>query len=202
MSDETGRFVATGYRLVLPPGWVRVPVDRELALVDEDLDRAIREAVPAATPRDEVASAVVRIKGRLMQAAAEAQAAGGLDLYLPIGGMHGLAIPASFLVCEVPVSDVQRPDAALTELAAEPGATLVDIDGARAVRTDVVLPVDTLMTEVDVPTRRVNYLIPVPGASRWLTATFSTVADGDPSGDFAEVLVVLFDSILTTFRFT
>ena len=51
--------------------------------------------------------------------------------------------------------------------------------------------------------RRVDYLIPVPGHSRsMLVVAFSTIGDGDPDGQFAKLLVELFDAIMTTFRWT
>jgi hypothetical protein len=51
--------------------------------------------------------------------------------------------------------------------------------------------------------RRVDYLIPVPEHPRgMLVVAFSTIGDGDPEGDFAKLLVELFDAIMTTFRWT
>ena len=38
--------------------------------------------------------------------------------------------------------------------------------------------------------------------TRWVTVGFSTLADGDPKGAFADVLVELFDAVMTTFRWT
>jgi hypothetical protein len=49
--------------------------------------------------------------------------------------------------------------------------------------------------------RRVDYVLPVPGQpGRWLIVTFATPGDGDPDGEFAGLLVNLFDSIMLTFR--
>jgi hypothetical protein len=187
-----------GYALVLPPGWIRVPVNGD---PDKQLDEAIDRALPADLPRDEAARLKVKIKGRLLKAAADARDVGALDIYLPLEGMHGTAIPASFVVCEVPVRPGQAEDEALRELAGT-GGEPVTVDGEQALRFDDVLAPDTLMTDVDVPSRRITYVVPVPGSPRWLTVSFSTVGDGEPAGEFAELLVALFDAIMTTFRFT
>lgn len=197
---SAGGFVAGGYTLVLPPGWMRIPVNG--GATDHTIDEAISAALPPDLPRDEAAKVRVTVKGRLLAAAADARDSGALDIYLPLAGMHGHAIPASFLVSEIPVQPGRDADEAMREFAAEPGAGPVTVDGDPAIRLDTVLEPDTLMTEVDVPTRRITYLIPVSGLPRWLAVTFSTVGDGDPSSDFSQILVDLFDAIMTTFRWT
>lgn len=193
-------FRAGGYSLVLPPGWVRVPLNGASdGTLERTLERAVAGALPAELPRDERARATVRIMGRLRAVAAEARESGALDLYLPIRGMHGLAIPASFLVHEVPVPAGEDERAALAELVAAGGAEVV-VDGASGVRQDATLPADPLMSETGTPTRRISYVLPAPGAGRWLSVVYSTFADGDAASEFAEVLVDLFDAIMTTFR--
>ncbi len=193
-----GDFVAGGYSLVLPPGWVRVPVGGETG---KALDEAIERALPADLPRDEAAPLKVKIKGRLLVAASEAGDTGALDMYLPIQGMHGIAIPASFLVSEIPVQPGKEAEEAKRTFAAE-GGTAVTVDGEQAIRLDDLVEPDTLMTDVDVPARRITYLVPTPGKARWLVVSFGTVGDGNPEGDFAGVLVDLFDAIMTTFRWS
>jgi hypothetical protein len=193
-----GGFVAGGYTLVLPPGWMRIPVNG--GETDHTIDDAITAALPADLPRDEAAKVRVTVKGRLLAAAADGRDAGALDLYVPLAGMHGLAIPASFVVSDIPVQPGREADEAMREFAADPDAGPVTVDGDPAIRLDTVLEPDTLMTEVDAPTRRITYLVPVPGLPRWLTVTFSTIGDGDPASDFSQILVDLFDAIMTTFR--
>ena len=56
--------------------------------------------------------------------------------------------------------------------------------------------------DVSTPSRRITYLIPAPGVPHWVSVTFSTVGDGDPASEFTEVLIGLFDAIMTTFRWT
>ena len=56
-------------------------------------------------------------------------------------------------------------------------------------RTEVVAAPDPGQ-EVPLGSRRVDYVVPVPGQpGQWLISTFSTVGDGDPEGDFARLLV-------------
>ncbi|MGH3816471.1 MAG: hypothetical protein ACRDRE_01680, partial [Pseudonocardiaceae bacterium] len=54
---------------------------------------------------------------------------------------------------------------------------------------------------VEHASRRVDYLLPVPAdPDRWVIVSFSTLGAGDPTDDFAQLLVELFDAIMTTFR--
>ena len=59
----------------------------------------------------------------------------------------------------------------------------------------------------DRPSLRVEYTVPVPrpasgGTGRWMVITFSTLGDGDPSGEYAATLACLFDAIMSTLRWT
>ncbi|MFF3488128.1 hypothetical protein ACFYXC_33290 [Streptomyces sp. NPDC002701] len=59
-----------------------------------------------------------------------------------------------------------------------------------------------LERKVEYASRRIDYVLPVPGTTvaQWVTVCFSTIADGDPRSEFADVLVELFDAVMTTFR--
>ena len=59
----------------------------------------------------------------------------------------------------------------------------------------------------DRPSLRVEYTVPVPrpasgSTQRWMVITFSTLGDGDPSGEYAATLTDLFDAIMSTLRWT
>jgi hypothetical protein len=115
--------------------------------------------------------------------------------------MHGIAIPASFVITEVAESGTGSDAGTVSDLAGEPGARSVDIDGSRGARLDELVKPDSLMTDLaDTTSRRISYVLPAPGVPRWLVVTYSTIGDGDPNGDFAQILVELFDAIMTTFR--
>ncbi|MCM2421312.1 hypothetical protein [Streptomyces sp. RKAG293] len=90
-----------GYRLVLPPGWGRIPLR-------EGTEDAIRGIVTTAfdgSRGDAVAQVRVRLEGRLRELAVRARRDGaGLDLYLPVRPRGGAApVPASFVVSELAV---------------------------------------------------------------------------------------------------
>jgi hypothetical protein len=140
--------------------------------------------------------------------ARQARSNGGLDLYLPVEYVHGTAVPASFVVSQVTLPvDASGEEADPAEVIAAVTATSdsarpVVVNGAQAVRTEHVAGPDPAQ-EIPVGSRRADYLVPLPGrADRWLVATFSTIGDGDPEGDFAKLLVELFDAIMLTFRWT
>lgn len=76
------------------------------------------------------------------------------------------------------------------------------VDGSRGARIESTGPAETA-PGIHTSSRRVDYVLPVPGhPGRWLIVTFATPGDGDPGGEFAGLLVRLFDSIMLTFRWT
>jgi hypothetical protein len=77
---------------------------------------------------------------------------------------------------------------------------LTALDGAPAARVErITAPA----AEDDQASLRVEYTVPVPaGVNRWMVITFSTLGDGDPAGEYASLLVQLFDAIMSTFRWT
>jgi hypothetical protein len=214
--------VASGYALVLPPGWRKIPVRH-------GTDEAIRELldevvgrVGSGTDREQLIRARVELQGRLTAMAVRAREASGVDLYLPVEYVHGTAVPASFSVSEgAPGSpggigavggspaatagpeQPLAPEELIAYLASADDATsLVTLDGAPGIRTDHVAAADP-GSEAPLPSRQVDYVVTIPGSGdRWLMVVFSTVGDGDPAGRFASILVELFDAIMSTFRWT
>ncbi len=195
---------ARGYMLVLPPGWARIPLrDGTDEVIRGILDRSFE-----GLPRDRygpLRSEVEKKLGRQVRAAREA---GGLDLYLPVERAHDVTIPASFLVAEVSfdsMGSATPADVAAALVAADPSAAVVPLDSVPAVRTDRLAAGGARPgpQEEEVPaSRRVEYTVGVPGdPQRWLTVAFSTVAPSTgPDGDLAQLLVELFDALMTTFR--
>jgi hypothetical protein len=84
--------------------------------------------------------------------------------------------------------------------AALPSASPVMVDGCAGARLESAAPAETILG-IEAASRRVDYLLPVPGQpGQWLIVTFAASGDGDPEGEFARLLVELFDSIMLTFR--
>jgi hypothetical protein len=224
-ADAAIEGVASGYALVLPPGWRKIPVrhgtDEAIrAILDEVLGR-----VGSGTDREQLIRSRVELQGRLSAMAVRAREASGVDLYLPVEYVHGTPVPASFSVSEgapgspggngglggvggAPAGAAEpaqplAPEELIAYLASADDATsLVTLDGAPGIRTDHVTAADS-GTEAPLPSRQVDYVVTIPGSpDRWLMVVFSTVGDGDPAGRFANILVELFDAIMSTFRWT
>ncbi|WP_328495770.1 hypothetical protein OHS59_25820 [Streptomyces sp. NBC_00414] len=208
VSDDvsTPATMPLGYRLVPPPGWDMIPlregtdeavkriVDRGVAQLSEDI------------PRDDVIKARLELMKRLNKAAQQARKADGLTLYLPVERIHGTLIPASIVVSEALTGPGARTGSGQVVahlLADGAGSEPVSIDGADGVRGDKTVAADP-EREVEYASRRIDYVLPVPKSpvAQWVTICFSTIADGDPHSEFAEVLVELFDAVMTTFRWS
>jgi hypothetical protein len=206
-----------GYTLVLPPGWFRVPVRHGSAKAIRGAVAESLRALPSTVPRDRVPPYRAQLEGRLRTLVTQARSRGGVDLYLPVTPMHGIPVSASFIVSEGTVGDLGQevdPVQVVAYLATEAAtgategpagstkATPVTVDGTAAVRREHMAPPEP-GTEIEAGSRRVDYIIPLPGdAGRWLLVAFSTPGAGDPSDRFAGMLAELFDAIMSTFRWT
>lgn len=220
MADTTAADVAqvTGYTLVLPPGWRRIPVRHGTkpairAIVDEVLHRFSK-----GISRDKLTRYRIDLERRLSDMAKQARPAGGIDLYLPIEYMHGVTITASFAVSQLTLPDPAEGMAGTADAEAAASAdtaqlvayltgvtgeaSSVAVGGATAARKESVAAADPAQ-QIPFGSRRADYLVPVPGEPRGLlVVAFSTIGDGNPDGDFAKLLLELFDAIMLTFRWT
>jgi hypothetical protein len=89
-----------GYRLVLPPGWIQVPVrDAKPGTVHEVVSSAFRNR-PEGIPRDSFSSARIELERRLDSVIRKAKTNGGLELFLACGNAYNDLVPASFLIAE------------------------------------------------------------------------------------------------------
>jgi hypothetical protein len=119
--------------------------------------------------------------------------------------MHGFLIAASIVVAKVDTAlreGVGGQDVLTQLLADASDSEPVEMDGSAAVRKERTMAADP-EKGVDAPSRHVDYFARVPssdGDSGWLVVSFSTLGDGNPEGDFTEILVELFDAVMTTFR--
>jgi hypothetical protein len=214
--DVTGNDLTeaavTGYSLVLPTGWRRIPIQHGTkAAIREIVDEVLRR-YPKGLPRDKMTPYRIELERRLSDLARRARSSGGVDLYLPVEYTHGVTITASFVVSQVtlPVPDGELADQLAADsaqvvayLTTEEGDTsAVSVAGMEAARKESVAPPDPA-EKIPFGSRRVDYTIPLPGhPARWMLAAFSTIGDGDPDGKFAKLLVELFDAIMLTFSWT
>ena len=208
--DASPQAPVTGYSLVLPVGWRRVPIQHGTRTAIRSIVDEVLRRYPKDLPRDKMTPYRIELERRLSDLARRARATGGVDLYLPIEYTHGVTITASFVVSQVtlpvPEQDSAEQVAAdsaqlVAYLTSEEGnASPVLVGGAAAARTESVAPADPA-EQIPLGSRRVDYVIPLPGhPTRWMLAAFSTIGDGDPEGQFAKLLVQLFDAIMLTFR--
>ncbi|WP_217170159.1 hypothetical protein [Streptomyces sp. AC512_CC834] len=205
------------YELILPPGWVRIPLREG---TKEALERVLFShmgQVPEGIPRDDAMRFRLDMRRQLERQARAARRNGGLDLYLPVLPRGGIFLMASFIVAEMPIGQAHAVphQAVVAQLAGEdvPGGTgaKVDVAGAPAIRRAYrSTPEDEKLTsapevvqQVALPTRRVDYVIPVPDdPARWISINFSTPGDGDIDSEFTDVLVELFDAVVGTFKWS
>jgi hypothetical protein len=203
---EDVRSPPVGYTLIPPPGWDLIPLRNG---ADEAVKRIVDGAVaqlPEDIPKDDVIKARLELIKQLGKAVKQARKADGLTLYLPVERIHGTHIAASFVVSEVlsgPGGSVGTDEIVSRLLADATNSEPIAVDGSDGIRVDKITPPDP-DRDVEFPSRRIDYVLPVPrsGAPQWVTVCFSTIADGDPKSEFAEVLVELFDAVMTTFRWS
>lgn len=206
-----------GYELILPPGWVRIPLRNGTKEALENVLFSHMEHVPDGIPRDDAMRFRLDMRRQIQKQARAARRNGGLDLYLPVLPRGGIFLMASFIVAEMPLGQDRAapPEAVLAQLAGEDGpdgsAARVEVAGAPALRrsyrsapdAEALRSAPEAVQQAAMPTRRVEYVIPVaddPG--RWISITFSTPGDGDLDSEFTGVLVELFDAVVTTFKWS
>jgi hypothetical protein len=190
--------------LMLPAGWVVLPTGADQR---RDTDAAIEElvmtALPADLPRDRAEPWRRELRRHLAHAVDEARETGARSVGFPVAPMDGVVIPASFCTAVVDDPDPGDPERLLAGLLADagPDGSFHEIGGGPAVRVESVVTEQGPGGSYDGPTRRVAYYVPHPDvAGCWAVTTFTTLADGNPHGPFADALVVLFDAVMSTMR--
>ncbi|MDI5969795.1 hypothetical protein POF50_010680 [Streptomyces sp. SL13] len=204
---NTDRSAPNGYRLIIPPGWVRLPLRRGTEQALEDLVFSRLKQLPPEVSQDDGMKYRLTVRRTVTRQITEAQGAGGLDLYLPLTTRYGVALAASFVVSEHVVEGSIPPKlesllAGLKPVQGKARTSTQELAGTRAVRREHVHPADP-DHDVHVVTRRVAYAVPVPNDERrMLSIVFSTPGDGDVSSAFTHAVTELFDATVTTFRWT
>jgi hypothetical protein len=191
-----------GFTVVVPRGWARIPVGKgSREALDAVLDRTF------AGVRDARATALRRhLHTALARQVRAAAAQGGVELYLPVERVHHVTVPASVVV-SMPRLDAgeDATDVLLAVVARRPGAEVVEIGGAPAVRTLEHLAARGAVGvgEDGAPTRRqLTYYLADPGPSPRCAVVAATILEGSGEGGatVADAVTELVDAMLTTFR--
>lgn len=204
----------TGYRLLLPGEWAKVPLRHGTEdAVRQILDDAFAR-IPADAPTDRIGPYKRELERRFRASVAGAQQSEALDLYLPVKPMGDFNIGASILVTESLLPrpsgrshGESEPTEVAVQLLSRDGVENADlssgeIDGALAVRREHV-GAAAPDKGAELASRRVEYMVSVPGdPDRWFVAAFSTVGGGDPRDELAEALVEWFDAVMANFRWS
>ncbi|MER5524190.1 hypothetical protein ABT075_06180 [Streptomyces sp. NPDC002677] len=194
-----------GYTLFLPPGWAKVPLREGSAEVVKRIvdDAALRYS--SELPKDRLIEARLELHRKLNGVVEDARRRNGIDLYIPVEPVHGRITPASFIVAKVDtvLEDGVTRQEVMTRLVGDFDFTEpVEVHETVGVRGERVLGVNP-EKGIETPSRHVDYVLPVPSGganSEWIVVSFSTVGDGDPEGEFSDLLAELFDAVMTTFR--
>lgn len=188
------------FAVLLPPGWVRIKLDGSEPVVLASLVAAKVATVDPAQ-REEARALLTRTLGGALR---DARAAGGLDVLISVAQSHGVPIAASCLITYLDRDGEKVPlDGLLMELAARGGqVTGTGIAGGPAIRHQYVIqpPDGSLPAGEDAVATRVtmvDYFLPLPGRPGLLVLSFST-----PVEPLAEALVMLFDAIAESLRWT
>jgi len=193
----------TGYAIMMPGGWRQVPVLHGTRKAITDVLDEVSARFPPDLARTTLLPYRLELERRMTEMARQARQNAAMDLYLPVEYIHGVAVPASIVVSRGTLGasglvDVNEVMAQMT--AGSPDATPVTVDNAAGVRFERTADPTA---GAQCGARQVDYVLPVPGKSDdWLIAAFSTLGDGSPDGPFTQLLVKLFDAIMSTFRWT
>ncbi|MET8677865.1 hypothetical protein ABZW18_09795 [Streptomyces sp. NPDC004647] len=200
--NATAEAPPIGYTLIIPPGWARIPLREGTKEALERIFFTHMDKVPDGVARDDAMSLRLELRRQLQKRARAARRNGGLDLYLPVIPRGGTLVAASIIVSELPIggADNARVLSRLAANTAGPGVTAVKLDGVKAVRRESQVAADSSQ-EIDVDSRRVEYVLPVAGTSgNFLAISFSTPGDGNLDSELTDVMVELFDAVVSTFK--
>ena len=171
------------FAVLLPPGWVRIPLDgSETARIT-----AVVTAKSADMPEPQRGQVRQRLQRVLNDTLREAEKAGGIDVLISLGEVRGVPIPASCLVSYLERGQKVPLDGLHAELAGGGDqVTWAEIAGSAAVRRQ----------RADGAAATVDFFTPVPGRPGLLSLSFATAA-AEP---LAGALLPLFDAIAGSLR--
>jgi hypothetical protein len=205
VSADSHRVVADSYRIVLPEAWRRIPLGGDLRAEAGALLAGALQDLPAGVSPDAIAPHRARAEHELRRRLEDAREHGGIDYYLPTELMHGVRIPANFVVHLV------LPDALTSEeevpqimaaLLRQGSSRAVTIDDTVWVRTEEEIKggADQRVPE-EVRARKVQYVTALPGDSRrWVLVSFSGLTSDHDEAGIGALAAELFDAIMGTWR--
>lgn len=190
--------------LLLPQGWVRIPVRPEGGTpVDAVVARATADVAPH---RRDIAR--VTLRTRLVAAVRDAEKRGLWEIWMPVAPTNGVFLPVSVAVGPLPARPDPRrsPEDVLVGLAsAAAGALAVEIGGAMGVRFLVERParLDGKGELEAPPVRLANYIVaPGVGHDEWLVFTASImIPDVDGASEVLSLMETIIDSLMATVTF-
>lgn len=183
------------FSILLPPGWVRVPVNESADAKFEDLINGVVAAAPAERKRE--LRAMLEAAVRQMLVTARAQRA--TDFIISLSAMQGLPIPAS-----ISASLLELPDAGT--LTSQEQLLRFATGSARAVELDGLVAMrrvrDDRGNAETPPHRTISYVCHLPWSDEWLLLTASIITTDEPGySDVLEALEALMDAMISTVRF-
>ena len=194
-----------GYRLIQPPGWIRLDIDDTSGREIADFARyAAAASAPAVRPRIESL-----IRAQLDTAVRKARDIGGQDLFIPTELVDGIPLPMSIVVSAsppVPESAELGPGAALLAFSAgHDNSEAVEIDGSLAIRSVTSTPPVPGSTDATriLGSRRISYVVDAPTPVPRLFVVSCTIMQfpADVDGTITDALEFLSDAIVDTIRF-
>ncbi|ROT33425.1 hypothetical protein [Micromonospora sp. HM5-17] len=193
------------FGLIIPDGWVHIPTTPEFRRVRErTIDAIVRHALPDTLPRDKAGPWRRMLRRELTEATDEAEQQGARAVVLPVREMHGMRLPGTLLLSVIEdVDSPQDPKLVLDALLADagPDGMALEIGGCPAVRIRQV--VDSRPIKRTAPAVRVNYYVAAPDAPGvWGVLTFTVLSDGDVDAEPVQAIVLLFDAVVSTLRWT
>lgn len=178
----TGGAMPRDFAVLLPPGWMRIPIDgregaRAAALA------AQKTAELSEPQRSQVREKLARLIRSVLR---DARSCGGIDVMLSLAERDGVPLAASCLVSYLDQGQRVPLEMLAAELSGNGGdVTIAQTGGAAAVRRRYQ---EEGMTKLD-------YFLPMPGRTGLLVMSFGT-----PMEPLADAFVLLFDAIAQSLR--
>jgi hypothetical protein len=171
------------FTVLLPPGWVRLPLDG----TEEAKASAIAAAHSSQLPEPQRSQLRQGLTQLLRSALRDARAAGGIDVLISLAEREGIPLAASCLVSYLEHDGQRVPLDRLSDQLATGGG---EVSQAHVARGPAVRH-----RHRDEGFTRLDYFLPVPGRPGLLSLAFAT-----PVEPLADALVLLFDAMAESLR--